>query len=115
MKIYSLLVFNQEIWDQQTDLVGTYSNLAKAIDAYKRFIVSQVDKAKLTEFYEDVVQEVSRQNESDFYELTNSLVIVKSILDKRVDYYVDDSFVELDLPAIYRDAVKNYDYFAKTK
>lgn len=100
MKIYSLLVYNQEIWDQQTDLVGTYSNLAKAIDAYKRFIVSQVDKAKLTEFYEDVVQEVVNQRVSEFYELTNSLVIAKSDLDQRINYYADDSFVELDLPAI---------------
>ena len=113
MKIYSLLVFNQEIWDQQTDLVGTYSSLAEAIDAYKRFIVSQVDKAKLAEFYEDVVQEVVNQRVSEFYELTNSLVIAKSDLDQRVNYYADDSFVELDLRAIYRDAVNNYDYYAE--
>lgn len=38
MKIYSLVIFDQDVYTTPTDYLGSYSNLENAIGAYKDYL-----------------------------------------------------------------------------
>lgn len=107
MKLYNLIIFNQDVWNAPTEYLGSFTTPKEAINAYKQFIKKECQtKEGLIQTYELVQKEYE---DEQFSETAEALHIIISEANSFCDYNVDDNHLELDVPKLFKEAINNYE------
>lgn len=107
MKLYNLIIFNQDVWNAPTDYLGSFTTPEEAIHAYKQFIKKECQtKEGLIQTYELVQKEYE---DEQFSETAEALHIIISEANSFCDYNVDDNHLELNVPKLFKEAINNYE------
>lgn len=105
MKIYSLVIFDQDVYTAPTDYLGSYSNLENAIEAYKAYLKDFYEtKEELTKAIKLISKE--KQEGYGYSETLEALKIIESNVNEPVNYYKNENSDKIDYEQIYQDALK---------
>lgn len=107
MKLYNLIIFNQDVWNAPTDYLGSFTTPKEAINAYKQFIKKECQtKEGLIQTYELVQKEYE---DEQFSETAEALHIIVSETNNFYDYNADDNYLELNVPKLFKETIDNYE------
>ena len=107
MNLYNLIIFNQDVWNAPTDYLGSFITPEEAINAYKQFIKKECQsKEGLIQTYELMQQEYK---DEQYSETAEALHIIVSETNSFCNYNVDNNYLELDVPKLFKETIDNYE------
>lgn len=108
MKLFNLIIFDQNVWNATTDYLGSFTTKEQAFTAYKKFIKKECqNKEGLVQTYDLMMDEFKNE---DYSETAEALKIVISETNKLCDY-TSDTDLEFNVPDLFKDVINNYEKY----
>lgn len=109
MKLFNLIIFDQNVWNATTDYLGSFTTKEQAFTAYKKFIKKECqNKEGLVQTYDLMMDEFRNE---DYSETAEALKIVISETDQLCDYYTSDKNLEFNASELFKDVINNYEKY----